>query len=367
MTSIFSYGVRRFIDWFFRVRAPWAICLQAGAVLVVASVSGFVLVIRPGEDGGWLSLDTGSGTPEYLTLGCFLVGVLLIAVGIGLRIWQYRLEQADAARRLVIVIEQMGLQRKIDSRLADAVPASIVGRREALLIDHTHLFESGTVVDPGRLVQDVLHIRRDVSLRAAGVAAEDVSLVYGGLAPVAVMFLAGALLDDEGRITMMDWDRSTESWRLLDGDDDGDRFGPPDLSGVAEGAPEVRLAVSVSYRADLPGLARIPGVAPVVDLSLQTPLVGNHWSQAKQDALTASFVETMVGLANRRVGRVLLALAAPASVVFRFGRAYDRRNMPEVVVLQHERSQPNPFPWGVRMPSHADPAPAVEYMPSSGP
>ena len=60
---------------------------------------------------------------------------------------------------------------------------------------------------------------------------------------------------------------------------------------------------------------------------------------------------------------VHLFLAAPNSVVFRFGRSYDGRNMPSVIVHQYERSDPARFPWGVRMPYHGEPEPSL-YIPT---
>lgn len=48
--------------------------------------------------------------------------------------------------------------------------------------------------------------------------------------------------------------------------------------------------------------------------------------------------------------RVHLVLAAPNSVIFTFGRRYDKRNLPEIIVYQYQRGEPIAYPWGVSMP-----------------
>ncbi|UBM23141.1 SAVED domain-containing protein [Pseudomonas sp. p1(2021b)] len=45
---------------------------------------------------------------------------------------------------------------------------------------------------------------------------------------------------------------------------------------------------------------------------------------------------------------VHLILAAPASV---FGRRYDPHNMPPLRCYQWQRTEQNPYPWAVEMPT----------------
>ena len=42
--------------------------------------------------------------------------------------------------------------------------------------------------------------------------------------------------------------------------------------------------------------------------------------------------------------------SAQNSVVFRFGRLYDKRNLPEIAVYQYQREEDPPHLWGVLMP-----------------
>jgi IS1 family transposase len=67
-------------------------------------------------------------------------------------------------------------------------------------------------------------------------------------------------------------------------------------------------------------------------------------------ALAQQFLDVAVQIGNLGVRRILLFLAAPNSVVFRFGRLYDKRNLPEIIVYQYQRELRPPFPWGISMP-----------------
>lgn len=121
---------------------------------------------------------------------------------------------------------------------------------------------------------------------------------------------------------------------------------------VPTDAPAAILTVSVSYKVDVPAVRRTFGSLPLVELDLPNGTPSCHWSEQKQQALVQAFRDTVIGLGNRRVGRIHLVLAAQSSIAFRFGQAYDRRNLPPLIVYQYERSNNPPYPWGVSMPTH---------------
>lgn len=172
-------------------------------------------------------------------------------------------------------------------------------------------------------------------------------------------FIPPYSLDDEGPIVVMDWDRHLNEWRILDGEDDKKRFSVEGMGGIAGDATEVILAVSVSYGVDLNGIARKFRDLPLVQMSLEAGSPSSHWSEDKQIALGQQFLDTVISIGNIGVRRIHLFLAAPSSVTFRFGRLYDKRNLPEVIVYQYERELVPPFPWGIRMPVSGNSKPEV--------
>ena len=92
-----------------------------------------------------------------------------------------------------------------------------------------------------------------------------------------------------------------------------------------------------------------PGL-PIVRMTLDGGGLHSHWSDRKQGHLADQFLQTAFELDRRGVTRIHLVLAAPNSVVFRFGRSYDKRNLPAISVYQFEKGSHPPYPWAVAMP-----------------
>ena len=219
-----------------------------------------------------------------------------------------------------------------------------------MLVDLRQHIQDGLIVEPGAAVGRLNSLPANIDQGANGVDRRDISYVYGGLAPVPFTFLTGLLIDDEGPITIMDWDRHSGNWRTLDANDDDDVFTVLGLEDVSANSAEVALAVSVSYRIDATDVREKVGDIPLVEMILDEGTTGSHWSQEKQKALGCQFLNTVIALGNVGIEQVHLFLAAQNSVVFRFGRLYDKRNLPEVVVYQYQRGLSPVYPWAIRMP-----------------
>src|SRR5690606_25867936 len=186
----------------------------------------------------------------------------------------------------------------------EAVPADIVGNRIGVLLDLRQR-RDGILVDPEELLLDVDSTRKQVQQHAKHGDSRDVTLVYGGLTPVPFTFLSGVVFDDEGRIVVMDWDRTREAWRSLDGHDDGQRFEVEGLDEIRN-AKDVVLAVSVSYQVRSENIASTFDL-PVVRITMPN-LASSHWSQAKQNALATQFFEVAKVLEAEGVTTIHLLL-----------------------------------------------------------
>ena len=255
--------------------------------------------------------------------------------------------QAQSLGR-VLVVELRGLVDTSDRPLISAVPSRILGRREDCMVDVRPLL-TGAVPNVSAAIDEIAHLRRQVQRARGGASREHVTVVAGGVLQVPLLFYAGVLLDDEGQVVLMDWERTRGHWQELDQSDDGIRFGVEGLPDMP--VQEAVLAVSASYRADLQGIeGTFPGL-PVVHLQHPDPKPNRLWSEDGQASLASQFIDAMAQLANQGVKTVHLVLAAPASLCIRFGRSYDPRNMPEVRCYQHERNHAPAYPWSVRMPT----------------
>ena len=327
--------------------------MQTGlGCLVLAFGAGWILDVSfPVRDGRIdVSFDSSGGIPILLVYVTALIGLLLVLIGPIWGIICYIVEQRRLDRKKVVVIEVRGLRDTSGTPLIESIPSSLKGHRDPVLVDIRQGIKDGEIIRPEAALDKLFSLSDDLKRRESGLDRRDLTLVYGGLSPVPFTFLTGVLIDDEGATLIFDWDRHAQAWRQLDGADDGKRFRSVGLDNMPGGTREVALAVSVSYGVNTEDVHAKVGEIPIVTLDLEGGSPDCHWSEEKQRALGAEFLDTAISLGNQGVRRIHLFLAAQNSVVFRFGRLYDKRNLPEVVVYQFQRSATPPYPWGILMP-----------------
>jgi hypothetical protein len=337
---------RKALDYIFFRPSLGATLIKCGVTVLLALLAGFSLtVIFPVQRGDILvALNASNDAAALLFQIALPIALLLIAGGAGLIIRDIRRDN----RKKVIAVELLGLRDINPHSLASAVPRKIAGRRENLVID-IRQGADGKLIDPDVALGRVLSLPHLLSASTQGREHDDVQIVAAGLAAVPFAFLLGVLLDDESRVELMDWDRKAQMWRSLDGIDDGARFAIDGLQTVGD-AREAVVAISFSYPVDRAAIAEtFPGL-PVVDLALPHHSIDGHWSAEKQIALADQFFELARTLSGTSVRTLHLVCAAPASLAIRFGRIYDKRNLPSLIVYQYEQKATPPYPWGVSMP-----------------
>ena len=354
MKILLMHFCRSAIDWLFRRRSPALLLMRFGVgCLALAFGASWILDVSFPFRGGQVEvgLNSAGGTPAIIVYMAATVGVVLIAIGLVWEIIRYRAEQRRLARTKVIVVEARGLRDSSGAPLIDALPARLEGYRDHVLVDLRQRINDGEIVAPETALQDLESLSTDLKRREHGFDRRDISIAYGGLTPVPLTFLTGVLMDDEGVVVILDWDRHTEAWRELDGTDDGKRFqiSCPAVA-LQQDANEIALIVSVSYEIFADDVRTRVGDMPIVQLKLDDGSPDCHWSEEKQRALGRQFLDTAIALSNHGIKRIHLFLAAQNSVAFRFGRLYDKRNLPEVIVYQYQRHATPPYPWGVLMP-----------------
>ena len=303
-----------------------------------------------GDSQVGIGFNSLGGAPVFVVYGAAVVGLLLVLWGLIWESHRYCSEHRRLVRKKVVVVETRGLRDTSGTPLIEAIPSNVEGRRDNVLVDIRQRVRDGEIVDPEAALDDLISLPSNLKMYSNGFDRRDLTLVYGGLAPVPFTFLAGVLIDDESAVVILDWDRHAEAWRRLDESDDGNRFSLLGLNSLQLGTPEVALAVSVSYRVNTDDVRDKVGGIPIATLSLEGGSPDCHWSEEKQSALGVQFLNAVVRLGNLGVGRIHLFLAAQNSVVFRFGRLYDKRNLPSIVVYQYLRAATPPYPWGVLMP-----------------
>jgi hypothetical protein len=350
-----NWVIREFVKFLFRPKG-FEGPVATGCVAVLVALLGwdwFVKATAP--DGYSIQISSANAIPAGVQwpLVAIFTAIIIFCVWVGWK--RFSRENELRNRKKVLVVEGRGLREDDGSPLTAAVPPDIVGHRIGVLLDLRQR-KDGVIVDPAELLHEVDATRRTVQQQSKHGDTEDVTLVYGGLTPVPLTFLTGIMFDDEGRIVVMDWDRTREAWRGLDDEDDGQRFQLEGFDGIGN-ATEIVLAVSASYQVRSENIATT-FTHPVVRLSMPD-LNSSHWSQTKQNALAEQFFETAKALEARGVRTVHLLLAAQNSVVFNLSRRYDKRNLPSVIAYQYEASSEKKFPWGVRMPVGGEALPSI--------
>ena len=282
----------------------------------------------------------------------------VIFMAIAIRIWRFIAEARSNSRKRVIVVEGRGLRDDSGLPLADAIPKIIVGQRIPILLDLRNRLD-GKVINPEQAIKSIEANYRSISQHRESLDRDDLTIVYGGLTSVPYTFLTGVYLDDEGSIVTFDWDRTKNAWRSLEDDDDGKRFIVSGLNSAANQS-EIVIAISYSYPITSEDLAST-FFCPVVRLTLDGMSSDAHWSEEKQSRLAQQFLEIVKQLSANSVQTIRLVMAAPNSVVLNFGRRYDKRNLPIVIVYQYERDQNPAYPWGIKMPVGGAVEPTVIY------
>lgn len=342
-----NYFVRSLIDWIFRRRSAGVTLVRVGGPLFAVVLVGLTVgVTIPTSQGPFIFSWDSAGSTGALSWSVFVIASFIVLLGGFLIIRDIRQE----SRKKAIVIEARGLRDWQGQPLASAVPASVPGRREQVIVDLRQGVVDGQIVSPDAAVRRLASLPDDIARRCDGMDRSDISFVLGGLAPVPFLFLLGVIVDDESQTFIMDWDRTQHAWRALADEDDGNRFVITGLDAANAAGKRVALCVSASYDVLEADVRIVETGVPIIKLELEGRNTSSHWSETKQQQLAQQFLDTVMSLARLGVTEISLFLAAPASLTLRLGTLYDKRNLPRIEVNQYEQSDPKRFPWAVRMP-----------------
>ncbi|MBI6949355.1 SAVED domain-containing protein [Pseudomonas koreensis] len=362
MRNIWSIA-HKLIDWIVRPRSAGIILITKGTLLIaLCAAGGFVgkLFFSSGNTIITAQYDSAGGALSLLTYLVAAVGVLMVVSGV----YIHFNEQLSARRKKILVIEQRGLF-PVDTPLSSSLPPSMKGTVEAVKIDVREGVKDGKIIFPEIALQKVVAGIGDFKRRIESQDTSDIEAVYGGLMAVPLTFLTGCLLDDESSISVFDWDRLAPGrWRKIEnGNDDGQRL--QTVQSIITNGDEAVLALSISYEVDLPAIEAAFENIPIMHLRMTSISSSAHWSIEKQAAISQQFFDAVKLLDSLGVKTINLIIAAPNSVVFNLGRIYDRRNLPNAVVHQYEKTEKPAYPWGVNLPAHGVDVSSIVQHPKS--
>lgn len=338
--------ISKIIDWITRQRRPGFVLITAG-VSILGAKSVFNFAVTGTFSWGSLSIGTTGGNliTDYLVP---LAGIILCSVGLFLITISEIQSHRQNSRKRLILITGNGLRTTLGTGLEKIAGKVLKGNIHPLPIDITQRIRDGFVIEPeSTFKKQILPAKENIGQLIENAIPEETQVAYGGFLPVPFTFFLGNALDDKGHITVFDWDRQNEEWRLIseENNDDGESFTSEDIRILP--SKEIVLVVSCSYKVSMEQVEDSFKNMSIEHLKLENNSFGNHWSLTKQRRLSLEFAEKIKSLSDKGIQTVHLILAAQSSLVLNLGRRYDSRNMPDVIVYQYERSGQPPYPWGI--------------------
>ncbi|MFA0325692.1 SAVED domain-containing protein [Vibrio splendidus] len=362
--KLLTYIIVQTINWLFRKRSLALLVFRTGASFIsIALVGGMTFNVQYETATQLIKLDVaGSDVPTVLVFGGFVLGTALILIGLIGEVVRSIIEHRRLTKKLVFAIEQRGLVNTSDSPLSDYIQKKHKGKSiSEIVIDIRDNLANGTVSQPALALKKFLNLEHSVAERRNSVSAKDFHIIYSGLVPIPFAFLSGYMLDDESKIEVLDWDRQLSSWKELDPiNDDNEKFEKTTNHAGHKGS--IVLAVSFSYHVDEEAINLCFPNIPQVHLKLKEKRFDNHWSNKKQTRLAYDFIEEVKKIMEEGYDDIHLILASQNSVAFRFGQAYDRRNLPQITIYQYEKDRKIPYPWGVSISNSPNTDPSIKQI-----
>lgn len=357
--------LNKVVDYFKLRLAPERLLIRSGLTLLMLALGMSAPSIYAGVvahfSGGQFELQLFPSDPFFAGFQNFLavLGSVLVIFGVYITVQRFLDRRARERRRINIIVEIRGLHSTPDTPAKVADLGLPIGRVHSVLIDFRPQLES-VPIDPYFVLRRIGSMKESLLNITRGANSDDISIAVGGIAAVPAMFLVGLLIDDESKVVVYDWQRSTSRWRILDGDDDGvaiETVGFDRQEGLLN--KEVVLAVSASYSVDTEAIESTFPDIQVINLRSTKIQNDSFWSEEKIRRHVRGFNDTVQELQFLGVSKIHLVLAAPNSLCLHLGMSYDRRLMPELVVYQYERKAEKPYPWGIQMPVGPMPEPTI--------
>lgn len=287
-----------------------------------------------------------------------VIGFVLIVPGIYIAVVRFRGKNYNInPKGVAIVIEHKGLEGPVAFSLKKELSDCLVGYKfELVEIDQTGQFDNGRVIDPGRALRKMINLADEVNLISKRYSPDIVKqVVYGGLAPVPFVFVAGNKISSKQSSCLMDYNRFEQKWHALGDHPNGHFFSFSELPMGDYGELSLVLCASCSMSE-----GQIRQVYP------EGPIVWGRLSEIRHDSLDSIYdqkqcldqvlrVLTSFSTSCHGLSFINLFVAAQASFVFLLGQYYDLRLYPNVRVYQFERNIVPCYPWAVELGHASDP------------
>lgn len=231
-------------------------------------------------------------------------------------------------------------------RRAD-VPWTVILQEEGRAIDGAMVDEA---LGPGNQMASLIELRSDpvadgweesarrerrtVALAVSSTLPERRRFAVFSLGRIPLAVQMGYVLGDRARVSLFQYDRDRGSWRWGEEGSGAARWTLRDC----EQGPAAEAAIRVSLSARVKPEAGLR-FGMEVDICVPEPSVRWLRTQAQLVELARVYGEVLSAVRERGCRRVHLFYAGPAPGAVAFGRAYNPRMNPELVVYEHRHGQ----------------------------
>lgn len=198
--------------------------------------------------------------------------------------------------------------------------------------------------------EDINSIPRDISQRLTQVDHSNAKLLYCGLAPIPMLFLAGYKLQGREKIEVMDYQRNSQKWAFMDDPDDHEELEirlPDSFS-----SSEVAISIGFSFEVNSKLIRnRLGDNIDVIEIELDRGArMDSMLSAEKQNRILKLIIESLVKQRSKNpiIDTYHLFMSAQASFAVNFGRHWTTSVLPSVQVYNFD-SKNNSYAWRVQV------------------
>lgn len=258
-------------------------------------------------------------------------------------------------KSVVIGVEHIGLRKRIATPLS-----GFLGNAETIPIDLTVCYENDKVSNPEKaLTLTKFSITEILKSKSEQIGNQEIKVIYGGMPPVSLGFLAGYLMSNTYYVEVWDYDRNAKDekkWYRVDGYMDNNI--PIIIEDNYTKEKDVFILMSISHPVTLEQVRCKVYYPSFIEITMPEIKYDNMSSIEKLSNFSMQFGELLKKLAADGVERVHIFCAAQASFNFCMGRQITR-NHPQIIVYEYDISTPEKYPWGILFNTKDETSPRI--------
>lgn len=336
--------IRSWISIFFGLRptnlSAGVKALSLGVGLLLALVGSFwawgVFSIPVPETDIVVDGSISSSEPAFWIQLVLALGALICFI---IAIFFFVSHHRSQSSKRIVCIEHLSYETSQIRGILKDLPAPYSGvREEMVLIDG----RNKSPKDHLRFLQAKMSEAKDKITHGSG--PNNYLPMYGGIAAVPMVVLAGFEWGNQNKIHIRDYDRSSGVWHDNEEPDNGILLQSTQLPKTPQSDTEAGLCLEFSIPMDRPDMnVKFPNL-PMFSMNFSNGKVGldQLCSEHKQQRLIKEVVDYMNTLLKRfpHLEVLHLFITAQSSFVFRVGQALHQSHIPDVRIHHYDRSQP---------------------------